>query len=153
MSNHESHSQAHHPASYYIRIYWILAVLLVVSIAGPLTAHHFGSAAHTIVLVTGFGIAFVKAYMVAAKFMHLNVERRMIWWLLITSLAVCLVLFFGLAPDIKNGNGHHWVNDKVFVINIDPVHDCHPGSADYRFDDVKQRNLEEISNGGGAAHH
>ena len=45
------------------------------------------------VLVTAFGIAFVKAYLVAAKFMHLDVEKPFVWYLLTTCL-VFMVLFF-----------------------------------------------------------
>jgi caa(3)-type oxidase subunit IV len=133
MSNEDSKAHAHHPASYYIRTYWILAVLLVLSIAGPLTAHHFGSMAHLIVLVTAFGIAVVKTLLVASRFMHLNTEKKFIWWLLITTLVAVFTCFAGIAPDVMNGNGHNWTNDKEFMVHVPKVHDCHPGSTDYIF--------------------
>lgn len=116
MSNNDSHS--HHPASYYIRIYWILFALFAVSVIGPLTAGHAGSAAGLVVLVTAFGVAFVKALMVAGKFMHLNVERKMIWWLMILCLLALLTCFFGLAPDVMNSNGSNWESTSEFNIDI-----------------------------------
>ena len=38
-------------------------------------------------LVTAFGIAVVKAYLVAANFMHLKVEKKYVVYLLLTALA------------------------------------------------------------------
>jgi hypothetical protein len=37
-------------------------------------------------LITAFGIAIVKALIVAAFFMHLNVEKKYIWYVLLTML-------------------------------------------------------------------
>ena len=56
-----------HPS--YLKIYFILLVLFVVSVAGPEVAEIFGmeGVSRTIlVLVTAFGIALWKAYLVCA---------------------------------------------------------------------------------------
>ena len=62
------------------------------------------------VLVTAFGIAFVKAYLVAAKFMHLDVKA--ICLVLLTTCLVFMVLFFAaVSPDIQNHSGDNWTNE------------------------------------------
>ena len=54
----------------YVQIWAVLVVLLVVSVAGPFFGHPI------VTLVTAFGIALVKAYLVAKNFMHINVAPR-----------------------------------------------------------------------------
>ena len=95
-----------HNASYYVRWYIILLVLLVVSIIGP----EFGIKALT--LFTAFGIAVVKAYIVAAYFMHLNVEKRYIHYMMYTMLAFMGIFYFGTAVDIMKHDGSNWVNQS-----------------------------------------
>jgi len=82
-------------------------VLLVVSIVGPF----FGILALT--LITAFGIALVKAWMVASYFMHLNVEKKYIWWLLLGTLLFVVTLFAGMAPDVLVSEGLNWKNCMV----------------------------------------
>ena len=95
----ESHSHSN-----YVKIWFILLVLLVISVLGPLIG------IKAITILTAFGIAIVKAGMVAAYFMHLNIEKRYIWYLLIVALLFLGVLFFGLAPDIMRADGRNWTN-------------------------------------------
>ena len=59
----------------YWKIYKWLLVLFAVSVLGPWLFPDV----KVIVLLTAFGIAVVKALLVAANFMHLNVERKYIW--------------------------------------------------------------------------
>ena len=68
----------HHPN--YVRIYVILLLLLGVSIIGP----EFGI--RWVTLVTAFGIAIWKAYLVAKNFMHLNFAPRYVGYLVATTL-------------------------------------------------------------------
>ena len=124
-SKHDSHSGGHHSASHYIRIYWILFGFLILSIAGPVYAGNFGDLGHVIVLITAYGIAIIKAIMVAGKFMHLEVEKKYIWWLLITGLVLVFVCFAGLAPDAMNPNGTNWENHNPFVTTIPEVREWH----------------------------
>lgn len=95
------HSEAHsHPN--YFRIWIILVGLLVISILGALTGHML------LVLGLAFGVAIIKALMVAAYFMHLNVEKKIIWYILLACLSLMVFFFFAIAPDIKNSQGTNW---------------------------------------------
>jgi len=95
----ETVSRPHPP---YVRIYLILLVLLAISLAGPT----LGIPALT--LITAFGIAIVKATMVAAYFMHLNIEERYVWYILLVMLGFMLVMFAGIAPDVLAPAGQNW---------------------------------------------
>jgi caa(3)-type oxidase subunit IV len=98
-------AESHHPN--YKKIYVILLVLLAISVAGPFIGIKW------VTLVTAFGIAVVKARMVVRNFMHLAWEKRLIVWMLAASLAL-LVLFFGaVSPDIMKHSGRNWHNDAA----------------------------------------
>ena len=92
MSDHAAH--ASHPPVNYVRIWQILLALLVVSVLGPMIGIKI------VTLITAFGIAVVKAYLVAKNFMHLNVQPRYVMYLLGTTLVFMLLLF---------GSGFWWV--------------------------------------------
>ena len=96
-------SEAHaHPN--YIKIWYWLLVLLAVSVAGPMLE------IPAITIITAFGIATVKAYLVAANFMHLKFEKKIIWFLLIISICLLGVFFFGTAPDLMMTEGDQWID-------------------------------------------
>lgn len=84
---------------HYVQIWAILVVLLVASVLGPMLGHPF------LTLITAFGIALVKAFMVAKNFMHLNIERRYIVYLLATMVALMGLFFAGVAPDVMKHKG------------------------------------------------
>jgi caa(3)-type oxidase subunit IV len=86
----------------YVRIWAILVVLLAVSVAGPFFGHP------VVTLVTAFGIAIVKAYMVAKNFMHINVAPRYVAYLVGTTLMFMLLFFAGAAPDVMKSYGTNW---------------------------------------------
>ena len=51
----------------------------------------------------GLTIAMIKGYLVAANFMHLNSEKKMIYWiLLLTVFFLALLLFIPVLWDINN---------------------------------------------------
>ena len=51
----------------------------------------------------GLTIAMIKGYLVAANFMHLNSERKLIYWiLLLTVFFVALLLFIPVLWDVNN---------------------------------------------------
>ena len=51
----------------------------------------------------GLTIAFIKGYLVAANFMHLNSEKKMIYWiLLLTIFFLILLLFIPLLWDLNH---------------------------------------------------
>ena len=112
MAEHQDHADDHGQA-FYVKIWAILLVLLIVSILGPILAPHleFGFLkAWMITLMTAFGIAVVKAYLVAANFMHLNIEKKYITYLLTTMLMLMLLFFAGTSPDVMKHEGLNWKN-------------------------------------------
>ena len=70
----------------------------------------------------GLLIAVIKGYLVAANFMHLNNERKMIYWILILTVSFLVVLFF--MPML-------WENNLVTSDNSS------------LWDDVGDKHLEE----------
>jgi caa(3)-type oxidase subunit IV len=96
-----SEAHAHHPN--YVKIWAILVVLLAVSVVGPM----FGIRAVT--LLTAFGIALVKAYLVAKNFMHIDIAPRYVTYLATTCLVFMLLFFAGTAPDVMKAEGNNWV--------------------------------------------
>jgi caa(3)-type oxidase subunit IV len=88
----------------YVKIYFVLLALLAVSIAGPMLGHPM------LTLITAFGIAVVKAYLVAANFMHLKVERRYVTYLLLTVVAIMGLFYAGVSPDVMHHSGRQWEN-------------------------------------------
>ncbi|TMQ56996.1 MAG: caa(3)-type oxidase subunit IV [Candidatus Eisenbacteria bacterium] len=107
MSAHE-HAAAHPVHRNYVMIWAILVGLLVISVAGPFLG------IRVVTLITAFGIALVKAYMVAKNFMHLDVEKPIIHWLLAIILVLMVLLFSGLAPDVMKDSGRNWKKDAGF---------------------------------------
>ena len=54
-------------------------------------------------IFVGLTIATIKGYLVAANFMHLNSEKKMIYWILIlTVFFLGLLLFIPLLCDLYN---------------------------------------------------
>ena len=98
-------SEIHHPN--YWKIWGVLLVLLAISIAGPFVGIRI------VTLLTAFGIAIVKAYLVARNFMHLNIEKRYAVYLLTTVLAFMFLLFSGVSPDVMKQEGTQWVKVPV----------------------------------------
>jgi caa(3)-type oxidase subunit IV len=93
-------SHVHHPN--YVKVWAILVALLVVSV--------LGSFSHTreIVLIAAFGVAIVKAFLVAKNFMHVTVEKRWVPYLLVLCLLFITILFAGVAPDVLKHSGLNW---------------------------------------------
>ena len=95
--------EAHVHHGNYVKIWAILVVLLAISVAGPELE------IRVVTLITAFGIAVVKAYMVCVHFMHLNVERRYIVYMLTTCLVFMFLFFSATAPDVMKFEGTNWV--------------------------------------------
>jgi caa(3)-type oxidase subunit IV len=101
MSSDTAHAHGDH-SKHYVKIWGILLVLLIVSICGPMIG------VRAITLLTAFGIAVVKAVMVAREFMHLKFEKRFISYMLLTMLLLMCVFFFAVAPDVMKATGQNW---------------------------------------------
>ena len=102
----QAHAAPHHHVNY-VKIWAILLCLLVVSVAGPF----LGNLAIT--LITAFGIAIVKAYLVAKNFMHLDIEKKFVSYLLATMLILMALMFGGISPDVMKHEGQRWNNDAA----------------------------------------
>ena len=111
----ENADHAEHEVNY-IKIWAILLCLLVVSIAGPFLG------IKVVTLITAFGIAIVKAYLVAKNFMHLNIEPRYAVYLLTTVLVFMLLFFAGSAPDVMKHEGANWVKPAIQLETQAPAH-------------------------------
>jgi caa(3)-type oxidase subunit IV len=93
-------SEHHHPN--YVRVWAVLLALLIVSVLGPLLE------IRAVTLTTAFGIAIVKAFLVAKNFMHINVEQRYISYMVGTALVFMFLFFSGTAPDVMKAEGQQW---------------------------------------------
>ncbi len=93
-----------HPHTNYVKIWAILCGLLVVSVLGPMLE------IRVVTMVTAFGIAFVKAYLVATRFMHLNLEKKLIPYMLGTMLALMALMVGAMSPDVMKHEGARWEN-------------------------------------------
>ena len=98
---------AHHDQTNYVAIWGVLCVLLGVSVLGPMVGVRF------LTLITAFGIAIVKAYMVCRYFMHLSIEKKWVAYILGFMLALMVVFFGGVAPDVLKDQGLRW--QKTYV--------------------------------------
>jgi caa(3)-type oxidase subunit IV len=100
-------TEAHvrHPS--YVKIWAILVALLIVSVLGSM------SHIREVVLIAAFGVALVKAYLVAKNFMHVNVEKRWVPYLLVMCLLFIAILFAGVAPDVMKQRGLHWTKNST----------------------------------------
>jgi caa(3)-type oxidase subunit IV len=101
---HGAHEEHIHEPSYYIKTWAILLVLLVISILGPELE------IRAVTLITAFGIAIVKAYLVCKRFMHLDIQPKYVVYFLVTAIAFMLLFFFAVAPDILKHHGTNWTN-------------------------------------------
>lgn len=97
---------AHHHTNY-VKIWAVLVGLLVVSVVGPMVGIRW------LTLVTAFGIAIVKAYLVARNFMHINLEKRWVAYLLLGMLAFMGIFMGGVSPDVMKHDGANWSNDAA----------------------------------------
>jgi len=95
-------TEAHVQHPNYVKIWAILVALLIVSVLGSM------SHIRDVMLIAAFGVAIVKAYLVARNFMHVNVEKRWVPYLLIVCLLFVAILFAGVAPDVMKHSGENW---------------------------------------------
>jgi len=102
------HAASAHEHPNYVKVWGILLALLVVSITGPFLG------IKVVTLITAFGVAIVKAYMVAKNFMHLSIEKPIVHWMLAVVLALMVLLYGALAPDVEKGTGRNWQKDAGF---------------------------------------
>ena len=106
-AEHPPHATAH-PHRNYVKIWAILAALLAVSVTGPMVG------IRVVTLIAAFGVALVKAYLVAKNFMHLDIEKPIVGWLLGLALMLMVLLYSGVAPDVQKSSGLRWSKSDKF---------------------------------------
>ncbi len=97
-----------HPS--YVKIWAILLVLLVISVTGPTLG------IRAVTLITAFGIAIVKATMVARYFMHINLEKKYVLYLVGSMLVLMFLMVGALSPDIMHHEGANWSNTAAEAV-------------------------------------
>ncbi|MGB1655868.1 MAG: cytochrome C oxidase subunit IV family protein [Longimicrobiales bacterium] len=100
------HDDGHHVN--YFKIYLLLLVLFIISVVGPEVGEFTGL--RWITLITAFGIAVVKARLVVNNFMHLAWEKRIMKWMLASSVLLMFLMVAGISPDVMNHEGNNWEN-------------------------------------------
>jgi caa(3)-type oxidase subunit IV len=100
-------TEAHVQHPNYVKVWAILVALLIVSILGSM------SHVREVVLIAAFGVALVKAYLGAKNFMHVNIERRWVPYLLVMCLLFIAILFAGVAPDVMKHTGLNWTKNPL----------------------------------------
>jgi len=109
------HAEKHaHPN--YVKVWAILVALLGVSILGPMTG------IRAVMLIAAFGVALIKAYLVAKNFMHVNVQRPIVHFVLGMALLLMVVLYAGLAADVQKDVGRNWRKTSGFHYLGAPAH-------------------------------
>jgi len=93
-------AHAHHPN--YVKIWAVLLVLLILSVAGPFLGIKL------VTLLTAFGIAIVKAFLVVKNFMHIDIASKYVVYFVVTALVFMFLLFAGASPDVMKAQGRNW---------------------------------------------
>jgi caa(3)-type oxidase subunit IV len=119
-------AEVHHN---YVRIWAWLVLLLVISVIGPFVGE--ATSLKWITLVTAFGIALVKAYLVVVNFMHLTVEKKFVTYFVVTALVFMLLFFAGAAPDVMKAEGSNWVKPAWQAEAAVAASGASPGSAEH----------------------
>ncbi len=83
-----------HPHPNYSRVWAVLVALLVVGVA----VGYVGHAVLATALV--FSVAFLKAFLVAANYMHLRFEPWFVRFIVLGGLVCVLIVLVSLIPDI-----------------------------------------------------
>ena len=76
--------------------YDVIGITLVVLMIVSVFTDYLGGLLGVLLI---FGISTVKAYLVIANFMHLKYEPKLVDLFPYLSIALMIVLFFGVAPD------------------------------------------------------
>jgi caa(3)-type oxidase subunit IV len=119
----EAHDAEHadEHEKHYKKIYGILVILMIVTVVGPELGIQW------LTLITAFGIAVVKAYLVCKNFMHLNVQPRYVIYMLSTALVFMLLFYAGTAGDVQKHSGDNWFKTPVPAQPATSLGDDHEG--------------------------
>lgn len=137
-------SEHAHPRNY-VKIWATLVVLLMISVFGPFLG------IRVVTLIAAFGVAVVKAYMVAKNFMHLDIEKPIVHWVLATAVVLMVLLFAGVSPDVMQGNGSGWKKDAGFHMDARHPHggEAHGAAAEGASNQESAAGTDEAEGGHG----
>jgi cytochrome c oxidase subunit 4 len=106
MATHDPHDPGHHEHVHhgpgvqaYIVIFGLLAIFTAVSFIANYMARENTITPHQSFIII-MGVALVKAALVGAYFMHLIVDWRRLYYLLIPAFILGTMMMFVLLPDI-----------------------------------------------------
>ena len=101
----DAHGHVAHPS--YFKIWAILTALLVVSVTGTLLHLPIPT---NITVTVAFTVAVIKAYMVARYFMHINIEKKYVAYLVGAMLMLMFLMVGAVSPDVLKHEGANWKN-------------------------------------------
>lgn len=100
---HDGHDDIQKHVRVYVMVFIALACLTAVTVG----ASYINMGSHSINIAVALLIAGIKASLVAAFFMHLVSERKVIYWVLgLTALFFVFVLFVPLMTVMENHAAH-----------------------------------------------
>ena len=116
-----------HDMKSHIKVYWnvFFALLAFTVLTVAVSYYDFGSVFWT--FFVGISIAVFKAYLVAGFFMHLNDERKSIYYLLgLSAIFLFVLLFIPMAwrgsAESHNGDYQPYITKDEYVIYKEPEH-------------------------------
>ena len=116
-----------HDMKSHIKVYWnvFFALLAFTVLPVAVSYYDFGSVFWT--FFVGISIAVFKAYLVAGFFMHLNDERKSIYYLLgLSAIFLFVLLFIPMAwrgsAESHNGDYQPYITKDEYVIYKEPEH-------------------------------
>ena len=116
-----------HDIKSHIKVYWnvFFALIAFTALTVAVSYYNFGSIFWT--FFVGLGIACIKGYLVAGFFMHLNDERKSIYYLLgLSGIFLFVLLSIPLAwrtsAESHNSDYEPYINKDQYVIYKEPEH-------------------------------
>ena len=95
----------------------------------------------TLTLITAFGIAVVKAWLVIKNFMHLTIERVVPKLFLAASVLLLALFWGGVAPDVQLHEGRMWENDAAKAAVARGI----PGEEEYAAEEEHAADVEHVA--------
>ena len=133
-------SSEEHSSKKYVKIWGLLLVLLVISIAGP----ELGI--RSVTLITAFGIAVVKAVIVAREFMHIKIERKYVSYMMLSMLLMAFLFYAGTVVDVQEPSGQNWVKTYVEPTVEPPGHGDAANATEHAEPTAENTEIEGHSN-------
>ena len=116
-----------HDMKSHIKVYWnvFFALIAFTILTVAVSYYDFGSVFWT--FFVGLSIAVFKGYLVAGFFMHLNDERKSIYYLLgLSAIFLFILLFIPIAwrgsAESHNGDYQPYITKDEYVTYKEPVH-------------------------------